>query len=157
MQVMLLYPPNVRERLSPCERSPTSSIPMTSFLVRVRHNGEFRSKGRRIYLSEALARQTIGLKPRGHDLFEIFFSTLPLACSMNASDESFALTEKQNSDTTSVTLVPGCKRYLCAPLSANMTETLTPLGITVGRWRFNHGNTERNDDIEWSPWLGAGG
>ena len=23
------------------------------------------------------------------------------------------------------------------PLSANMTETLTPLGITVGRWRFN--------------------
>ena len=22
-------------------------------------------------------------------------------------------------------------------LSANMTETLTPLGITVGRWRFN--------------------
>ena len=23
------------------------------------------------------------------------------------------------------------------PLSANMTEALTPLGITVGRWRFN--------------------
>ena len=46
-----------------------------------------------------------------------------------------------------VALVIGNAAYEEAPLknpvndaralSANMTETLTPLGITVGRWRFN--------------------
>ena len=30
------------------------------------------------------------------------------------------------------------------PLSANMTETLTPLGITVGRWRFNRWQQREN-------------
>ena len=29
-------------------------------------------------------------------------------------------------------------------LSANMTETLTPLGITVGRWRFNRWQQREN-------------
>ena len=43
-------------------------------------------------------------------------------------------------------------------LSANMTETLTPLGITVGRWRVRtHERTERLDDFERDSFPLAGG
>lgn len=62
------FPDSLPEPHYPCE-----------FLVRrVRHNGEFRSKGRRIYLHEGLARQAIGLRPLGHDLFQLYFCNLSL-------------------------------------------------------------------------------
>ena len=49
-------------------------------------------------------------------------------------------------------------RPLREPLSANMTETLTPLGITVGRWRVRtHERTERLDDFERDSFPLAGG
>ena len=47
---------------------------------------------------------------------------------------------------------------LSGSLSANMTETLTPLGITVGRWRVRtHERTERLDDFERDSFPLAGG
>lgn len=50
-----------------------------AFIVRqVRHNGDIKWRGERIFISEVLAGEAIGLKQIGNHYFEVFFSFLPL-------------------------------------------------------------------------------
>lgn len=44
----------------------------------VRHNGDIKWRGRRIYISEALAGEAIGLKQMDNYYWEVYFSFLPL-------------------------------------------------------------------------------
>ena len=44
----------------------------------VRHNGDIKWRGKRIYVSEALAGETIGLKQMDNHYWEVYFSFLPL-------------------------------------------------------------------------------
>jgi transposase InsO family protein len=47
-----------------------------NYLVRqVRHNGEIKWKGEKVYVSQALAKEPVALKPRGKHLWEIYYST----------------------------------------------------------------------------------
>lgn len=47
-----------------------------NYIVRkVRHNGEIKWKGEKVYVSEALAKESIGLKQKDEHLWEIYFSS----------------------------------------------------------------------------------
>lgn len=47
-----------------------------NYIVRhVRHNGEIKWKGEKVYVSEALAKEPVGLKQKDEHLWEIYFST----------------------------------------------------------------------------------
>jgi putative transposase len=47
-----------------------------NYLIRqVRHNGEIKWKGERVYVSQALAKEPVALKPKGEHLWEIYYSS----------------------------------------------------------------------------------
>ena len=52
----------------------------------------------------------------------------------------------------------GVKGPVRVSLSANIPETLAPLGITVGRWKVKTNDwRKRHDDIEWVSCPRTGG
>lgn len=47
-----------------------------NYLIRqVRHNGEIKWKGERVYVTQALAKEPVALKPKGDHLWEVYYST----------------------------------------------------------------------------------
>lgn len=60
-------------------RLPQPVYPQSYALRRVRHNGEIKWRGRKIYLSQALPRQTVALKRIDEQHLELYFGPLCLA------------------------------------------------------------------------------
>jgi putative transposase len=65
------------------ERLPAITYHGNYLIRQVRHNGEIKWKGEKVYVSAALAKEPVGLKPKGEHLWDIFFST----CWLGTLDE----------------------------------------------------------------------
>jgi putative transposase len=60
------------------QRLPKITYPGNHIIRQVRHNGEIKWKGEKVYISQALAKEPVGLKQKGEHLWEIYFSTYML-------------------------------------------------------------------------------
>lgn len=69
------YKPSLR---SYPEKLPKITYPGNHVVRQVRSNGEIKWKGEKVYISQALAKEPIGLKQKGEHLWEIYFSTYML-------------------------------------------------------------------------------
>ena len=101
----------------------------------VRHNGEIKWRGELIYVSEALAGETVALKQKGEHLWEVRFNSYPIGILNELTRKITPMLIKEGERT--VTHVPGLKCNLCPRLhSEGDTKTLSSYNTNHKMWQY---------------------